>query len=185
MPVMCETAEYNCGKAWIVCVVVATGVMGQPTNVGIQDGKEDVHTWKSLVAHITNRKTWLRTCGNKASNRYKKMSLRRNSYDIYARILKVALKPTNKTRLMYSSNMSWIHFRKHFNTVLASGLLQQHSRNYRTTVKGLKFIHYYDMIQKLLQKWTFSFASKKMSHYWNHIVTVLTTNSIMKNNGYV
>lgn len=70
------------------------------------------------------------------------MESRRNEIEIITDILEEALKPRSKTRLMYSTNLSFFQANRYFTRLLEKGLMTKINGSnggltyYRTTEKG-------------------------------------------------
>lgn len=76
---------------------------------------------------------------------------RRSRLDIIADILRVALNPTLKTRIMYACNLSFKQTHYYLPLLVESGLLQQNSATYQTTEKGKGFLtDYHSLSQNLV-----------------------------------
>jgi len=76
--------------------------------------------------------------------------------EIIADILEEALKPRNRTRLMYRTNLSFFQANKYFARLLEKGLIVKIEgsnggvTNYRTTEKGESLLKILDRAQQIL-----------------------------------
>ena len=80
----------------------------------------------------------------------------RSRMDIIANILENAIKGINKTKLMYSSNLSFTHFNLYVELLLDIRLLELKDGRSRiiikTTNKGMDFLRIYHRIKNLLNE---------------------------------
>ena len=77
--------------------------------------------------------------------------IRRTNSEITAEILSLCIKPQNKTKIMYETNLSWATLQRYLSQLLVRGLLEIHHSQikYATTPKGLKFIDKWKEIVEL------------------------------------
>ena len=80
--------------------------------------------------------------------------LYRSKMDIIANILENAMKGMNKTKLMYSCNLSFKHFNSYLEFLLDRRLLEITDKGrtilIKTTSKGTDFLRLYRKIEKLI-----------------------------------
>jgi predicted transcriptional regulator len=84
-----------------------------------------------------------------------KMVQRRSWPDIFLDILEACLKPSNKMRIMYKSNLNYERFKKYFNHLLKKGFIEKinesHGRIvYKTTKRGKTLLEVLKKAQELL-----------------------------------
>ena len=75
--------------------------------------------------------------------------MRRSLFEIIAEILQVAKNGAKKTRIMYSSNLSYGMTQKYLTYLLETGLLRE-GDSFHTTVTGLQFLQAYQPLELLL-----------------------------------
>jgi len=78
----------------------------------------------------------------------------RNSLDIMAEILGIAMNGELKTPIMYKANLSFAQFSEYLSFLLEIGLLKNVNNGgktvYKTSVKGLQYIQGYEKLTALL-----------------------------------
>ena len=82
-----------------------------------------------------------------------KLKVKRDRNEIFAQILKLCVKPTPKTRIMYQTNISYDNLLKLLKQLENYGLLilEKDSRKYATTCKGQEYITRWAALQELLE----------------------------------
>jgi predicted transcriptional regulator len=75
--------------------------------------------------------------------------VKRQPYAIVSEILHTALTDVNKTRLMYSCNLSYEMCDKYIGSLLRKGLLEKKEEVFHTTKKGIQFIQTYQKLKCL------------------------------------
>jgi len=77
---------------------------------------------------------------------------KRISLEIMAEILSLCKQPQVKTKVMYSTNLSWQMVQKYLSQLQSKGLLEVHHSltKYVTTRKGLKFVEKWRELLELL-----------------------------------
>ena len=77
---------------------------------------------------------------------------KRISLEIIAEILSLCKQPQVKTKVMYSTNLSWKMVQKYLSQLQSKGLLEIHHSltKYVTTRKGLKFVEKWRELLELL-----------------------------------
>jgi predicted transcriptional regulator len=77
---------------------------------------------------------------------------RRTNLEITAEILSFCRKPRTKTRVMYTTNLSWQMLQKYLSQPRSLGLLEVHHSvtKYATTRKGVKFVEKWRELVELL-----------------------------------
>ena len=75
--------------------------------------------------------------------------MRRNYFDIYADILKVAKDGAKKTQIVYKANLNFKILKEHMNTLMKKGLLDNSDHYYVTTKQGITFLEYYQKFNRL------------------------------------
>ncbi|MFA5364351.1 MAG: winged helix-turn-helix domain-containing protein [Candidatus Bathyarchaeia archaeon] len=73
----------------------------------------------------------------------------RSSFDIIAEILKTSKNGAKKTRIMYSCGLSYNFVQKYLELLSETGLLSV-GTTYRTTERGMGFLHNYQTLELLL-----------------------------------
>ena len=76
----------------------------------------------------------------------------RSRTDIVAQILSLTREgPATKTRIMYAVFLSYAQLKEYLSLLLESGLLEFSAvdRTYRTTKKGIEFLHSYEKMSML------------------------------------
>ena len=73
----------------------------------------------------------------------------RSSFDIIAEILETAKNGAKKTRIMYTCGLSYSFVQKYLDLLLETGLIAIGS-SYKTTDKGMGFLHKYQRLDLLL-----------------------------------
>jgi predicted transcriptional regulator len=73
----------------------------------------------------------------------------RSSFEIIAEILETAKHGAKKTRIMYSCGLSYRFVQKYLDMLLETGLLALGSC-YKTTEKGMGFLHKYQKLELLM-----------------------------------
>jgi predicted transcriptional regulator len=81
------------------------------------------------------------------------LKVKRDRNEIFAQILKLCVKPTAKTHIMYQTNISYDTLLKLLKQLQNFGLLilEKGKRKYATTCKGQKYITRYAALQELLE----------------------------------
>lgn len=78
----------------------------------------------------------------------------RSRMDIIANILENARGGVNKTKLMYSSNLSFKHFNSYLKFLLDRGLLEMtdegRQKLIKTTARGVEFLRLYRKIDRII-----------------------------------
>ena len=80
----------------------------------------------------------------------KSLKQRRNSYDIFADILKFCLKKKAPTRVIKELGLSYANGEKCLALLLNLGFLKKNSTKYITTLKGQEFLEKYNALYDLL-----------------------------------
>lgn len=75
---------------------------------------------------------------------------RRNRVEIIADILKAAIDGSNKTRLVYSTNINFQLLNESLELLLERGFIEVLGKRYYTTESGLEFIRIYQKMSGLL-----------------------------------
>jgi predicted transcriptional regulator len=73
----------------------------------------------------------------------------RSSFEIIAEILETAKDGAKKTRIMYACGLSFRFVQKYLDLLLETGLLALGS-SYKTTEKGMDFLHKYQKLDLLM-----------------------------------
>ena len=73
----------------------------------------------------------------------------RSSFEIIAEILETAKNGAKKTRIMYSCGLSFRFVQKYLDLLLETGLLSL-GDTYKTTAKGMAFLHRYQRLELLM-----------------------------------
>lgn len=73
----------------------------------------------------------------------------RSSFEIIAEILETAKNGAKKTRIMYSCGLSFRFVQKYLDLLLETGLLSL-GDTYKTTTKGMAFLHRYQRLELLM-----------------------------------
>lgn len=75
----------------------------------------------------------------------------RSRTDIVAQILESANGGTSKTKIMYNAYLSYAQLKEYLTMLLENGLIEHIAGNntFKTTEKGIKFLHTFDQIGKL------------------------------------
>ena len=99
------------------------------------------------------------------------MGKNRDSLTIIADILRFANSGTNKTKIMYSANLSFKVLEKYLNIVMSSGLLKKEKSLYILTPLGCEFIKkygdYQDKYNNTLKAFeTLDCEKKRLSHFY-------------------
>ena len=66
--------------------------------------------------------------------------MRRNNRDIEADILKIAIKGTKKTWIVYGANLNFRIVQRYLGTLIERGLLTLENKIYQTTRLGLEYL---------------------------------------------
>ena len=86
----------------------------------------------------------------------KKTFVKRGRLEIIYEILSVSRKPTKKTRILYSCNLSYDQLQKYLGYLGQNDLLNSFSNKgkerYRTTEKGLEYIREYERLNSFLEE---------------------------------
>jgi predicted transcriptional regulator len=65
---------------------------------------------------------------------------RRTRYDIMVEILNHCRTPRNRTSIVYHCNLNFVMVRDYTDLLIAKGLLEQQSKQFKTTSKGLNIL---------------------------------------------
>jgi len=80
--------------------------------------------------------------------------VKRDRYDIIAKILDIARKGAKKTKILYGANMSYNQLKQYLSFLLEKKLLilvpENPSEKYRTTPKGIEYLESYNESKTLL-----------------------------------
>jgi len=66
--------------------------------------------------------------------------MKRNNFEIYADVLKVARSPQRKTHLVYKANLNFGIVNKYINYLVEKGWLRKDDKFYSTTEEGEEFL---------------------------------------------
>ena len=75
---------------------------------------------------------------------------RRSRVEIIADILKAAIEGSNKTRLVYSTNINFTMVNESLELLVERGFIEVLGKRYYTTESGLEFIRIFDKMSGLL-----------------------------------
>jgi len=75
--------------------------------------------------------------------------MRRNSLDISAEILRIALEGARKTHLVYGANLNFSLINKYLNNLEEKGLIDYRDGRFVTTDKGADFLSHYGSLAGL------------------------------------
>lgn len=79
---------------------------------------------------------------------------RRNTFSITAEMLRVAKKPTKKTRIMCKVNISFQQLKANINELLKAELIKEKATYFQTTEKGIHFVQLYDELKSMLRAYS-------------------------------
>ena len=75
----------------------------------------------------------------------------RSRVDIIAAILEIAKEGSIKTRIMFGAALSFTQLKEYTNFLIDQGLMERSEAGlHRTTEKGLKFLHMYREIDRMI-----------------------------------
>jgi predicted transcriptional regulator len=77
----------------------------------------------------------------------------RSRVDIMAAILEIAKEGSIKTRIMFGASLSFTQLKEYTNFLIEQGLMERSEEAtglHRTTEKGLKFLHRYREIDRMI-----------------------------------
>jgi len=66
-------------------------------------------------------------------------------------ILKIAEKGNSKTKIMYNAYLSYAQMKAYLEVMLRNGLLEKKGVEYKTTKRGLEFMHHYENMGSMLE----------------------------------
>jgi len=73
--------------------------------------------------------------------------MRRNKLDIYADILRVALRGARKTHIVYRANLNFRIIKGYLDHLLDRGLLREEAPLFRSTEKGVEYLSRYERLR--------------------------------------
>jgi predicted transcriptional regulator len=76
--------------------------------------------------------------------------VRRSRVEIIADILKAAIEGSNKTKLVYSTNINFKVLNENLDLLVERGFIEALGKRFYTTELGLEFIRIYDKMSELL-----------------------------------
>ena len=82
---------------------------------------------------------------------------RRNNMDIVAEILRIAMKGSKKTHLVYGANINFKLLHEYLDELEKTGLIENHVEKgglIETTEKGIKYLNYYEGLKQFRMPYT-------------------------------